>query len=96
LSNNNTPSTPAARWQNITSLVANAGHVTIGHIAHIECAAIAADEHTVFATVVRREGESVAELLQRLDEAIGRALYEGVFTNEVEGGHFVLATTKRR
>jgi hypothetical protein len=85
-----------ARWQNITALVANAGHVTIGHIAHVECAAIAADEHTVYATVVRREGESVDQLLQRLDEAIGRALHEGVYTNEVEGGHFVLATTKRR
>jgi hypothetical protein len=96
LTNNNIPSSPAARWPNITALVANAGHVTIGRVAHIECTAIAADEHTVFATVVRREGESVDELLQRLDQAIGRALYDGICTNEVEGGHFELAAPQGR
>jgi hypothetical protein len=96
LSNKNISSVPEARWQHITALVANAGHVTVGHIAHIECAAIAADEHTVFATVVRRQGESFDELLQRLEQAIGRALNEGVFTNEVDGGHFELAAPKGR
>ncbi len=89
------PPAPPDRWPNITALLADTGHITIGHVAHIEGVAIAANVHTVFATVVRREGESVEQLLQRLDEAIGRAVRDGVYTNEAEGGHFVLASPEK-
>ncbi len=37
------------------------------------------------------EGESFPDLLQRLDAAIGKALKEGVVTNEINGGRFRLA-----
>jgi hypothetical protein len=88
------PASPG-RWANITALLDNAGHVTIGRVAHIEGAAIAADENTVFATVLRRKDEPFEELVGRLDQAIGRLLYEGVQTNELEGGHFEVATPVR-
>jgi hypothetical protein len=45
---------------------------------------------------VRRPGESFADLLQRPDQAIGRALHDGVQTNEIEGGRFMLAAPKRK
>lgn len=95
LSTNDGPPVPPGRWANITALLDNAGHVTIGRVAHIEGAAIAADAHTVFATVVRRKNEPFEELVGRLDQAIGRLLYEGVQTNELEGGHFEVAAPVR-
>jgi hypothetical protein len=38
----------------------------------------------------------LVELLQRLDAAIGKALHEGVVTNEVNGGRFRLAPQRVR
>jgi hypothetical protein len=88
--------TPAERWPHIAKLLANAGHITIGNIAPVEGAAVAATAHTLFATILRRPQESFEELLQRLDHAIGLALNEGTRTNELKGGHFALATPKTR
>jgi hypothetical protein len=84
-----------ARWPNITELLANAGHITVGHIAPIEGVAVAANEYQLLVTLVRRSGEPVDGLLQRLDHAIGEALNRGVHTNEIEGGHFILAGPER-
>jgi hypothetical protein len=88
------------RWPHIAALLARTGgHITLGRVAPIEGAAIASDEQALFATLVRRDGESVNELLQRLDEAIGAALHQGVVTNEINGGKFRLArphTRKKR
>ena len=56
------------RWPHIAALLARTGgHITLGRIAPIEGAAVAADERAVLATLVRRDGESVHEFLQRLD-----------------------------
>jgi hypothetical protein len=83
---------PPVRWPHINALLASAGHITIGHIAPIKGAAIAASEHALLATVVSRLNEPFEALLERLDRAVGQALNEGVYTNEIEGGHFMLAT----
>lgn len=89
-----------SRWPHIAALLDRAGgHVMLGRIAPIEGAALAADEQALFATLVRRDGESVHELLQRLDGAIGAALHRGVVTNEINGGQLRLArphTRKKR
>lgn len=86
-----TPPEPPVLWPHLTKLLENAGHITVGHIPPIEGAAVAADEHTLLATLVRQPGEPFDELIQRLDQAIGRALYEGVRANEIKEGHFELA-----
>lgn len=94
-----TPAPPADlsdSWSHITALIARGGHVTFGRIAPIDGAAVAADEHTMLAALVRREGESIPQLLVRLNEAIGRAVTQGVVTNEVNGGKFALARTRVR
>jgi hypothetical protein len=62
----------------------------------IEGAAIAVNDQTLLASLVRREGEAFPELLQRLDAAIGKALHEGAVTNEINGGRFRLAPSSIR
>ncbi len=65
------PTTPAApRFRNIEWLIAGGGDITLGRMKPIECAATAADEDICYAMLVRRPGETVLELLERLDQAI--------------------------
>lgn len=88
---------PEHRWPHITALLARTGgSITLGHIAPIEAAAIAFDEQTLFASLVRRDGESVDALLQRLDAAVGAALQGGAPTNEINNGAFRLARPRNR
>jgi hypothetical protein len=49
----------------------------------IGCVAVAADEHNSLAMLVRHRGETLAQLLTRLDQAIAKALYDDVFTDEI-------------
>jgi hypothetical protein len=85
------------RWPHIAELLARSGgQIMLGRVAPIEGAAVATDEQALFATLVRRDGESVNALLQRLDEAIGAALHQGVVTNEINGGNFRLAPARTR
>jgi hypothetical protein len=82
----------AAQWPNITELLDQVGgHISIGRMPPIEGAAIAVNDQTLVASLVRRDAETFSELLQRLDAAIGKALHEGVTTNEINGGRFRLA-----
>ncbi|MGH7173128.1 MAG: hypothetical protein ACRELG_22835 [Gemmataceae bacterium] len=71
------------------------GHIGVGRMPPIEGAAVAVTETDLIASLVRRDGESFPELLQRLDVAIGKALHEGVVTNEVYGGRVRLAPPAR-
>jgi hypothetical protein len=85
------------RWPYITELLAMGdGQIMLGHVAPIEGAAVATAEQTLFAALVRREGESVNALMQRLDEAIGAALHQGALTNEINGGNLRLAPARTR
>jgi hypothetical protein len=85
------------RWPHIAELLARSdGQIMLGHVAPIEGAAVATAEQTLFAALVRREGESINALLQRLGEAIGAALHHGVLTNEINGGNLRLAPARTR
>jgi hypothetical protein len=86
----NTPQTNPC--PNIAALLDQAGgHISIRRMPPIEGAAVAVNEQGLIASLVWREGESFPDLLQRLDTAIGKALHEGVVTNEINGGRFRLA-----
>jgi hypothetical protein len=76
---------PPKRWGQIESLVDGEGEVTIGRVGRIRCAAMAADGHNALAMLVRRSGESLEELLTRLDEAIRLAVEEDAYTDEING-----------
>jgi hypothetical protein len=80
------PSPPAVSpgaFPNIELLIDGDGDITIGRVGPIRCAATAADEDQCLAMLVRRPGESLAELLQRLDAAIEDAYENGVHIDEV-------------
>lgn len=79
----NTP--PATPWPNIEELIDNGGNVSIGDIPPVPCAAVAADESTMLAALLRRKDESLINLLNRLDEAVGKAFNEEIYTDEING-----------
>jgi hypothetical protein len=48
----------------VTGLILDGGHITIGRVAPLDGIAVAADAAKVLATLVRREDETVEELLR--------------------------------
>lgn len=67
---------------NIAELIAD-GEITVGVLRPIGCVATATDGHNCLAMLVRRRGETLAQLLARLDQAIDKALTEDIFTDEI-------------
>jgi len=63
---------------NIAQLIED-GDITIGMLRPVGCVATAADEDCNYAMLVRRRGESLFQLLTRLDQA----LTLGIFTDEI-------------
>jgi hypothetical protein len=60
------------------------GGITIGIIPPVgECVAVAHEGRNTLAMLKRRKGESLAQLLSRLDLAIGRAQTDDIFTDDV-------------
>jgi hypothetical protein len=52
-------------------------------VSPVGCVAAAADNDTCYAILARREGETVLELLQRLDKAIATAAENNATVDEV-------------
>jgi hypothetical protein len=71
--------------KNIETLIEDGGEITLGKIHGIDCAATAADCHNALAMLVRREGETLTALLNRLDRAIGTYYEGGETVDEVNG-----------
>lgn len=59
------------------------GEVTIGNKYPIGGVAVASDDHNALAMLVRRDGETLAQLLTRLDQAVAKALDDDIFTDEI-------------
>lgn len=74
---------PLPDLPNIEALVDGEGQITIGAIYPIRCVAVANDAHNSLAMLVRRDGESLVQLLIRLDAAIAKAYDEDKFIDEV-------------
>jgi hypothetical protein len=49
----------------------------------VGCVAVANDEDNCLAMLRRRQGETLAQLLTRLDRAIGQVLADDIFTDEI-------------
>ena len=77
------PKVPPSTLANIEFLIDGNGDITIGRVGPIPCVATAADEDQCLAMLVRRPGESLADLLQRLDAAIEDAYEHSIFVDEV-------------
>ena len=78
-----TQNDPLAALENIDWLISNGGEVSLGAFGPVSCAAVASDEGGSLAMLRRRDGESLYQLLVRLDTAIDRALETEEFTDEI-------------
>jgi hypothetical protein len=67
---------------NIADLIAY-GQITVGVLRPVGCVATACDEDCTYAMLVRRKGETLFQLLTRLDQAIEKALTEDIYTDEI-------------
>lgn len=72
----------ALSLRHISELIAY-GQITVGEKFPMGCIAIAHDGHNSLAMLKRRNGESLIQLLTRLDHAIAKANDEGVFIDEI-------------
>lgn len=61
------------------------GEITIGVVRPVGCVAVANDGYNTLAMLRRRRGESLIQLLTRLDQAIAKANDEDVYTDEING-----------
>lgn len=59
------------------------GTITLGVLEPVGCVAVAADGNNSLAMLVRRDDETMAQLLTRLDLAIAKALTDNIFTDEI-------------
>jgi hypothetical protein len=59
------------------------GQITLANVSRVGCVAVAHDGRQTVSLLLRREGETVTHLLTRLDLAVGKALMEGIRTDEV-------------
>lgn len=59
------------------------GQITLGNVRPVGCVAVAHDGRQTVSMLLLREGETVTQLLTRLDLAIAKALTEGIRTDEV-------------
>jgi hypothetical protein len=62
------------------------GDITLGRVGPIPCAATACDEDQQLAMLVRRDGETLVQLLVRLDKAIEQVYEHDRFIDEVNNG----------
>ena len=77
------PKSAPTAFENVEFLIDGNGDITIGAVGSVRCAATAADEDQCLAMLVRRPGESLLQLLQRLDAAIADAYENNVYIDEV-------------
>ncbi|MGH8220376.1 MAG: hypothetical protein ACREUT_17715 [Steroidobacteraceae bacterium] len=59
------------------------GQITIGEIPPIRRAALAAEGKKARVALAGRDGETIAELLERLDSSLGKAMAENTVVDEV-------------
>jgi hypothetical protein len=67
----------------VISLIDNDGQITIGRMGPHRCVAVANDKENMIAALVRQEGETIGNLLIRLDPAINDGYENEIFTDEI-------------
>ena|SRR5579859_3830494 len=63
------------------------GDITLGAVNDVSLGytAVASDGHDVLVALVRKRGETLHQLLDRLERALGPALEDGVYVDEING-----------
>jgi hypothetical protein len=73
----------AQPFPNLEWILAEHGGISLSEISQVGCVAAAADQETCYAMLLRRKGETVLELLQRLDQAVATAAENNTKVDEV-------------
>ena len=60
------------------------GQITVGVMEPVGCVAVASQDGNTLAQLRRRKGETLLQLLTRLDQAIDKALTSGIFADEID------------
>ena len=84
--------TGTAELAYIAMLIDEGGQITLGALHPIPCVAIANDDHGSLAMLRRRPGESILQLLQRLNDSIALAVEADEMIDEIN----VSAPTRKR
>ena len=71
---------------NIEFLIDGNGNITIGQVGPVACAATACNDHQSLAMLVRRDDETLEQLLMRLETAVEKAVEEEIFIDEFNNG----------
>ena len=83
--------------KNIVELIECDGQITLGHVPPVRnCVATATDEVQCLAMLVRRDGETLDDLLHRLDAAIADAYENDRFADEINAPPSPAQPRKRR
>ena len=78
------PRRPAASLGHLQAFLDDTrGQITLGEIPPIRRAALAAQGKKVRVALVGRDGETIAQLMERLDGALGKAMTEDTVIDEV-------------
>ena len=84
-----TPKPASTPWPNIEAFFeAGEGDISLGGIGYnptLRHTAIASDENNMLVALVRRQGETLHQLLDRLEQALGPAIEDSVFVDEING-----------
>lgn len=75
--------TTLSPWPNLEALLEEGGNLSLGQIAPIPYAAVAADGHTMLVALVRQPNESFIELLTRLDHALREVNATGAAIDDI-------------
>ena len=81
-----TPRSPAPAEQplgHVTALIEAGGHILVGRLDPIRCAAVAYDGSAAVAMLRRQTAETVPQLLERLDAAVAQAWRSGSVVDDI-------------
>jgi len=73
-------------WPTIEEFLdAEEGTISLGVVNHssLGYTAVASDEHNMLVALVRSRGETLHQLLDRLEQALGPALEEQIYVDEI-------------
>lgn len=75
----------AVPFPTLQAFIDYGGHIDLGRIRPIACAAIASDEHNMYVALQRNKGETLMDLLARLDASLKHCLDNEDFIDEING-----------
>jgi len=81
------PKSASTPWPRIEAFFdAGQGDISLGRIGYhsaLRHTAIASDENNMLVALIRRPGENLHQLLDRLEQALGPAIEDDVFLDEI-------------